>query len=77
MVEINNQRKAFLNAGVVGENDNGRQTEIIGCGVIMAEALLITPITLANLSTLNQNKSTGARRYQLISRWWISIASLA
>ena len=25
MVEINNQRKAFLDAGVVGETDNGRQ----------------------------------------------------
>ena len=29
MVEINNQRKAFLDAGVVGGTDNGRQTEIM------------------------------------------------
>ena len=33
--------------------------------------LLITPITLANLSRLNPKlKSTGAGRYQLLSRWW-------
>ena len=31
--------------------------------------LLITPITLANLSWL-KTQSTGAGRYQLLSRWW-------
>ena len=35
------------------------------------EALLITPITLANLSLINPKlKSTGTGRYQLLSRWW-------
>ena len=33
--------------------------------------LLITPITLANLSRWNPKlKSTGAGRYQLLSCWW-------
>ena len=33
--------------------------------------LLITPITLIKLVTLNPKlKSTGAGRYQLLSRWW-------
>ena len=53
MVEINNQRKAFLDMLVVGGTDNGRQkTRNHGYDVIVvAESyLLITPITLANLS---------------------------
>ena len=54
MVEINNQRKAFLDVGVVGgELDNGRQkTRNHGYDVIVGgESIeLITLITLANLS---------------------------
>ena len=53
MVEINNQRKAFLDMLAWSEGtDNGRQkTRNHGYDVIMAESyLLITPITLANLS---------------------------
>ena len=53
MVEINNQRKAFLDMLAWSEGtDNGRQkTRNHGYGVIVAESyLLITPITLANLS---------------------------
>ena len=53
--------------------DNGRQkTRNHGYDVIVGgNCLLITPITLANLSTLNPKlKSTGAGRYQLLSRWW-------
>ena len=44
----------------------------IGYDVIVGgELFLITPITLANLSHLNPKlKSTGAGRYQLLSRWW-------
>ena len=52
MVEINNQRKAFLD-GVSGrrESDNGRQkTRNHGYDVIAESYLPITPITLANLS---------------------------
>ena len=51
--EINNQRKAFLDMLAWSEGtDNGRQkTRNHGYDVIAAESyLLITPITLANLS---------------------------
>ena len=54
MVEINNQRKAFLDMLAWSEGtDNGRQkTRNHGYDVIVVEEsyLLITPITLANLS---------------------------
>ena len=54
MVEINNQRKAFLDMLAWSEGtDNGRQkTRNHGYDVIVGERLylLITPITLANLS---------------------------
>ena len=53
MVEISNQRKAFLDMLAWSEGtDNGRQkTEIMVMTSLWAESyLLITPITLANLS---------------------------
>ena len=54
MVEINNQRKAFLDMLAWSEElITGRQKtqEILGYDVIVGgELLLITPITLANLS---------------------------
>ena len=54
MVEINNQRKAFLDMLAWSEGtDNGRQkTRNHGYDVIVGGelTLLITPITLANLS---------------------------
>ncbi len=53
MVEINNQRKAFLDMLAWSEGtDNGRQkTRNHGYDVIVGgELLLITLITLANLS---------------------------
>ena len=54
--------------------DNGRQkTRNHGYDVIVSlrNYLLITPITLRKLVTLNPKlKSTGAGRYQLLSRWW-------
>ena len=74
MVEINNQRKAFLDMLAWSEGtDNGRQkTRNHGYDVIVVESyLLITPITPRKLVTLNPKlKSTGAGRYQLLSRWW-------
>ena len=73
MVEINNQRKAFLDMLAWSEGtDNGRQkTRNHGYDVIVGgELLLITPITLANCRTKPKLKSTGAGRYQLLSRWW-------
>ena len=52
MVEINNQRKAFLDMFMVGGNWYRRQkTRNHGYDVIVGgELILITPITLANLS---------------------------
>ena len=52
MVEINNQRKAFLDMLAWSEGtDNGRQkTNRQFCSVIVSKLLLITPITLASLS---------------------------
>ena len=53
MVEINNQRKAFLDMlAWSGGTDNGRQkTRNHGYDVIVSgELFTITPITLANLS---------------------------
>ena len=74
MVEINNQRKAFLDMLAWSEGtDNGRQkTRNRGYDVIVGEEsyLLITPI-LRKLVPLNPKlKSTGAGRYRLLSRWW-------
>ena len=51
-VEINNQRKAFLDMLAWSEDDNGRErAEIMVMTSLWAESyLLITPITLANTS---------------------------
>ena len=78
MVEINNQRKAFLDmlAWLWG-TDNGRQkTRNHGYDVIVGGAIYwITPIT-RKLVTLNPKlKSTGAGRYQLLSRCGMPTAS--
>ena len=72
MVEINNQRKAFLDMLAWSEGtDNGRQkTRNHGYDVIVESYLLITPITLATNNANPKLKSTGAGRYQLLSRWW-------
>ena len=75
MVEINNQRKAFLDIQVWSEGtDNGRQkTRNHGYDVgLQAESyLLITPITPRKLVTLNPNSNQQAPDAgQLLSRWW-------
>ena len=50
MVEINNQRKAFLDMLAVDDNER-QKTRNHGYDVIVGrKLLLITPITLANLS---------------------------
>ena len=73
MVEINNQRKAFLDMLAQSEEliTDVRKPEIMVMTSLQAESyLLITPIT-RKLVTLNPKlKSTGAGRYQLLSRWW-------
>ena len=79
MVEINNQRKAFLDsAGVVGGElitDAGNQKSWLWrhCRRRAIYWLLRSP---RKLVTLNPKlKSTGAGRYQLLSRWWMLTAS--
>ena len=74
MVEINNQRKAFLDMLAWSEGtDNGRQkTRNHGYDVIVGGELFTgLPDHPRKLVTLNPKlKSTGAGRYQLLSRWW-------
>ena len=72
MVKINNQRKAFLDMLAWSEGtDNGRQkTRNHGYDVIVGggDYLLITPITLANLSRLALKQIN--RRRTLPASWW-------
>ena len=74
MVEINNQRKAFLDMLAWSEGtDNGRQkTRNHGYDVIVGGELLPDySITLTQTCHAKPKlKSTGAGRYQLLSRWW-------
>ena len=74
MVEINNQRKAFLDMlAWSGGTDNGRQkTRNHGYDVIVGGELFTDYSDHPRkLVTLNPKlKSTGAGRYQLLSRWW-------
>ena len=70
---INNQRKAFLDMLAWSEGtDNGRQkTRNHGYDVIVGGGyLLITPITLANLSRRPKTQINRRRTLQLLSRWW-------
>ena len=73
MVEINNQRKAFLDMLAWSEGtDNGRQSPEISVDVIVGGELFTDYSDHPRkLVTLNPKlKSTGAGRYQLLSRWW-------
>ena len=74
MVEINNQRKAFLDMLAWSEGtDNGRQkTRNHGYDVIVGGELFTDYSDHPRkLVTLNPKlKSTGAGRYRLLSRWW-------
>ena len=72
MVEINNQRKAFPRVAWSEGTDNGRQkTRNHGYDVIVGELFTDYSDHPRKLVTLNPKlKSTGAGRYQLLSRWW-------
>ena len=74
MVEINNHRKAFLDMLAWSEGtDNGRQKpEIMAMtSLCRRRAIYWLPDHPRKLVTLNPKlKSTGAGRYQLLSRWW-------
>ena len=80
MVEINNQRKAFLDMLAWSEGtDNGRQkTRNHGYDVIVGGELF-TDYSDHPRKTCHAKpklKSTGAGRYQLLSRWWMPTARL-
>ena len=74
MVEINNQRKAFLDMLAWSEGtDNGRQkTRNHGYDVIVGgELLLITPITLTQTCHAKPKTQINRRRTLPASfRWW-------
>ena len=72
MVEINNQRKAFLDMLAWSEGtDNGRQKPEIMVMTSGGELFTDYSDHPRKLVTLNPKlKSTGAGRYQLLSRWW-------
>ena len=80
MVEINNQRKAFLDALAWSEGtDNGRQkTRNHGYDVIVGGELftdyLDHPRKLVTLKPKTQI-TMRAGRYQLLSCWWMPTAS--
>ena len=74
MVEINNQRKAFLDkVGVVGGNwyltseTRNHGYDVIVGGELFTDYLINFSQTCHAKPKL---KSTGAGRYQLLSRWW-------
>ena len=72
MVEINNQRKAFLDMLAWSEESlitDVRKPEIMVMTSLQVESyLLITPITSQTCHAKNPKlKSTGAGRYQLLS----------
>ena len=78
MVEINNQRKAFLDMLAWSERLCGRQkTRNHGYDVIVGGELFTDYSDHPRkLVTLNPKlKSTGAGRYRLLSRWWDATAS--
>ena len=74
MVEINNQRKAFLDMLAWSEEliTDVRKPEIMVIDVIVGGELFTDYSDHPRkLVTLNPKlKSTGAGRYQLLSRWW-------
>ena len=81
MVEINNQRKAFLDMLAWSEEliTDVQKTRNHGYDVIVGGELFTDYSDHPRkLVTLNPKlKSTGAGRYQLLSRWWDAASSLA
>ena len=79
MVEINNQRKAFLDMLAWSEGNwitDVRKPEImVRCHCSKESYLLITPITSQTCHAKPKLKSTGAGRYQLLSRCGMPTAS--
>ena len=78
MVEINNQRKAFLDMlawseELITDAENQKSAVMTSCSGELFTDYSDHP---RKLVTLNPKlKSTGAGRYQLLSRWWMPTAS--
>ena len=72
MVEINNQRKAFLDIRRGRETDNGRQkTRNHGYDVIVGGELFTDYSDHPHkLVTKPKTQINRRGRYQLLSRWW-------
>ena len=73
MVEINNQRKAFLDSHGWGNPITDARTRNHGYDAVIVGGELFTDCSdhPRKLVTLNPKlKSTGAGRYQLLSCWW-------
>ena len=75
MVEINNQRKAFLDMLAWSEGtDNGRQkTKVSSCQTSFSPTrsyLLITPRSPSWLLTPTETQINERQTLQLLSRWW-------
>ena len=77
MVEINNQRKAFLDVLAWSEVHSWTsEARNHGYDVIVGELFTDYSDHPRKLVTLNPKlKSTGAGRYQLLSRWWMPTAN--
>ena len=71
MVEINNQRKAFLDMLAWSEGtDNGRQKTRNYDVIVGGELFTDYSDHPQTCHAKPKLKSTGAGRYQLLSRWW-------
>ena len=72
MVEIDNQRKAFLDmlAWSEGTITDVRKPEIMVMTSMVWRRLPDYPITLANGHAKQPKTQISAGRYQLFSRWW-------
>ena len=82
MLEINNHRKAFLDMLAWSEGtitDAGENQKLRGYDVIVGGELFTDyPDHLATVTLNPKLKSTGAGRYQLLSRWCdVTASSLA
>ena len=77
MVEINNQRKAFLDmlawfAELITTSETRNQAVMTS---LQAESYLLITWSPSQTCHKLQNSNRYAGRYQLLSRWWMSTAS--
>ena len=77
MVEINNQRKAFLDNLSWWSEERERKNRNHGYDVIVGGELFASDSRSPSQTchAKPKTRSTGAGRYQLLSRWWDAYAS--